>query len=261
MNPHPELPRTPELSQTGPTQEHLRQARYHLDLAHGLLRRSTPEYRAAAAHVATSYQRALSAITTWHSDPVPEGADVRELGRRAINFSNVLRTPLRQALAVLPTLRAVGAKERLGVHDREGVETAWYTARNLYRTVTSSVEEVEARRQAIISANAAVEATQTGYEVGTRNVVDVLEAQRNLYRSVRDYNDVRYNYIINNLNLKLAAGTLSPQDLRELSRWLNPDYDPARDFIPPFSAEETERMSMGGQAPETSPQQRMRRSF
>ena len=139
MNPHPELPRTPELSQTGPTQEHLRQARYHLDLAHGLLRRSTPEYRAAAAHVATSYQRALSAITTWHSDPVPEGADVRELGRRAINFSNVLRTPLRQALAVLPTLRAVGAKERLGVHDREGVETAWYTARNLYRTVVGAL--------------------------------------------------------------------------------------------------------------------------
>lgn len=135
------------------------------------------------------------------------------------------------------------------------------STRNLFRTVTSSVEEVEARRQAIISANAALDATQTGYEVGTRNVVDVLEAQRNLYRSVRDYNDVRYNYIINNLSLKQAAGTLSPQDLQELSRWLNPDYDPDRDFIPPFNDEDIERMSVGGQRPESSDQRRMRRSF
>lgn len=116
--------------------------------------------------------------------------------------------------------------------------------RNLYRTVTSSVEEVEARKQAIISANAALDATQTGYEVGTRNVVDVLEAQRNLYRAVRDYNNTRYNYIIDNLSLKQAAGTLSPEDLLDLSRWLNPDYDPARDFIPPFSEEEMQQMSI-----------------
>ena len=118
------------------------------------------------------------------------------------------------------------------------------TTRNLYRTVTSSVEEVEARKQAIISANAALDATQTGYEVGTRNVVDVLEAQRNLYRAVRDYNNTRYNYIIDNLSLKRAAGTLSPEDLLDLSRWLNPDYDPARDFIPPFSEEEMQQMSI-----------------
>lgn len=118
------------------------------------------------------------------------------------------------------------------------------TTRNLYRTVTSSVEEVEARRQAIISANAALDATQTGYEVGTRNVVDVLEAQRNLFRTVRDYNNTRYNYIIDNLSLKQAAGTLSPEDLQDLSRWLNPNYDPDRDFIPPFSEGEMEQMSI-----------------
>lgn len=118
------------------------------------------------------------------------------------------------------------------------------STRNLYRTVTSSVEEVEARRQAIISANAALDATQTGYEVGTRNVVDVLEAQRNLFRTVRDYNNTRYNYIIDNLSLKQSAGTLSPEDLKDLSRWLNPNYDPDRDFIPPFSEDEVEQMSM-----------------
>jgi outer membrane protein len=133
--------------------------------------------------------------------------------------------------------------------------------RNLYRTVTSSVEEVEARRQSIISASAALDATQTGYEVGTRNVVDVLEAQRNLFRSVRDYNNVRYNYIIDNLRLKQAAGTLSPQDLQDLSAWLNPDYDPDRDFIPQFSQEEEQRMSLDDQQQPAIEQQRLRNSF
>ncbi len=135
------------------------------------------------------------------------------------------------------------------------------STRNLYRTVTSSVEEVDARRQAIISARAALDATQTGYEVGTRNVVDVLEAQRNLYRAVRDYNTVRYGYIIDNLSLKQAAGTLSPQDLQDLSQWLNPDYDPDRDFIPPFTEEEAQRMSIGRQPPASEEERRMRTSF
>lgn len=133
--------------------------------------------------------------------------------------------------------------------------------RNLYRTVTSSVEEVEARRQAIISGKAALDATQTGYEVGTRNVVDVLEAQRNLFRAVRDYNTVRYNYIIDNLSLKQSAGTLSPEDLVDLSRWLNPDYNPDRDFIPPFTEEEAQRMSLGRQSSPTQGESRMRSSF
>lgn len=135
--------------------------------------------------------------------------------------------------------------------------------RNLFRTVTSSVDEVEARRQSIISSKAAVDATQAGYEVGTRNVVDVLDAQRNLYRAVRDYNDARYNYIIDNLNLKQAAGTLSPQDLEDLSAWLKADYDPDRDFIPPFTEEEMQRMTIGNQPqpPVNEQQRRMRTSF
>ncbi|MEJ6656874.1 MAG: TolC family outer membrane protein [Pseudomonas sp.] len=135
--------------------------------------------------------------------------------------------------------------------------------RNLFRTVTSSVEEVEARRQSIISSKAALDATQAGYEVGTRNVVDVLDAQRNLYRAVRDYNDARYNYIIDNLNLKQAAGTLSPQDLEDLSTWLKADYNPDRDFIPPFTKEEMQRMTIGNQPqpPISEQQRRMRTSF
>lgn len=105
--------------------------------------------------------------------------------------------------------------------------------RNLFRAVNTDVEQVQARRQAIISSQSALEATEIGYQVGTRNIVDVLDAQRLLYGTVRDYNNARYDYILDNLRLKQVAGTLSPADLQALSAYLQPDYTPDRDFLPP----------------------------
>ena len=105
--------------------------------------------------------------------------------------------------------------------------------RNLHRAVNTDVEQVQARRQSIISNQSAVEATEIGSQVGTRNIVDVLDAQRQLYTSVRNYNNSRYDYILDNLRLKQAAGTLNPGDLQDLSRYLKADYNPDRDFLPP----------------------------
>ncbi len=105
--------------------------------------------------------------------------------------------------------------------------------RNLHRAVNTDVEQVQARKQSIISNQSALEATEIGYQVGTRNIVDVLDAQRQLYTSVRDYNNSRYDYILDNLSLKQAAGTLSPQDLQDLKRYLKADYNPDKDFLPP----------------------------
>jgi outer membrane protein len=105
--------------------------------------------------------------------------------------------------------------------------------RNLHRAVNTDVEQVQARRQSIISNQSAVEATEIGYQVGTRNIVDVLDAQRELYTSVRNYNNTRYDYILDNLRLKQAAGTLNPGDLQALSRYLKADYNPDKDFLPP----------------------------
>ena len=105
--------------------------------------------------------------------------------------------------------------------------------RNLFRAVNTDVEQVQARRQAIISSQSALEATEIGYQVGTRNIVDVLDAQRLLYGAVRDYNNARYDYILDNLRLKQVAGALSPADLQALSAYLQPDYTPDRDFLPP----------------------------
>ena len=117
--------------------------------------------------------------------------------------------------------------------------------RNLHRAVNTDVETVQARRQSIISNQSALEATEIGYQVGTRNIVDVLDAQRQLYSAVRNYNDARYDYILNNLRLKQAAGTLSPADLEALAAFLNKDYNPDTDYLPPDLAKAAEAQLRG----------------
>ncbi|MDP3817189.1 TolC family outer membrane protein [Pseudomonas sp.] len=119
--------------------------------------------------------------------------------------------------------------------------------RNLHRAVNTDVETVQARKQSIISNQSALEATEIGYQVGTRNIVDVLDAQRQLFGSVRDYNNARYDYILNNLRLKQAAGTLSPADLEALEQYLKSDYDPDQDFLPPDLAKAAEAQLRGNQ--------------
>lgn len=85
---------------------------------------------------------------------------------------------------------------------------------------STDVRRIKARSLSIVSSQSALEATQTGYEVGTRNIVDVLQSQRTLYNSRRDYANARYDYVLNMLRLKEQAGTLSPQDIYALDQWL-----------------------------------------
>ena len=93
--------------------------------------------------------------------------------------------------------------------------------RSLFLTVNTNIETASALEQTILSRRSALDATRAGYEVGTRNIVEVLDAERAYYVALRDYADARYDYIINTFNLKLAAGTLSPQDLVGLNEWLS----------------------------------------
>jgi outer membrane protein len=88
--------------------------------------------------------------------------------------------------------------------------------RSLHMTVISDVSRIAARKQSIVSSKSSLDATQAGYEVGTRNVVDVLNAQNTLFSAERDYANSRYDYILNMMRLKEQAGLLSPEDIIRL---------------------------------------------
>lgn len=92
--------------------------------------------------------------------------------------------------------------------------------RSAYLTVLDAINSVSALKQALVSTQSALDATQAGYEVGTRTIVDVLQSQSNLFDAQRNYAQARYNYIVSSLQLKQAAGLLVPADLEEVNRWL-----------------------------------------
>ena len=105
--------------------------------------------------------------------------------------------------------------------------TILQSTRSLYLTTATNVATVKARKNAILSSQSALEATTSGYRVGTRNIVDLLNAQTDLYRAQSSYANSRYDYIINLFKLKEAAGTLSPNDIYELNAWLTEPKAPA----------------------------------
>jgi len=79
---------------------------------------------------------------------------------------------------------------------------------------------INQRQRAIISATSALDAITLGYEVGTRNIVEVLQARERQFRAVRDYSNARYAYVLDTLTLKQIAGLLTPQDIITLNQWL-----------------------------------------
>lgn len=108
------------------------------------------------------------------------------------------------------------ANERLEQQRRATVRDA----RTAYMNVIAGTSQVQARRQALSSAQTAQEATEAGFEVGTRTMVDVLQAQSLRFLAERDYARARYDYALAILQLKAAAGSLAEADVAELSSWL-----------------------------------------
>lgn len=92
--------------------------------------------------------------------------------------------------------------------------------RDAFQNTLADIARVRALAQALESSQAAYEATQAGFEVGTRNSVDVLIALRNTFAAERDYAQSRYDYLLDTLRLKQAVGSLGVSDLESINRWL-----------------------------------------
>ncbi len=90
-------------------------------------------------------------------------------------------------------------------------------SRNSFNTVVATISGIKAFEQSVISAESALKATEAGFEVGTRTIVDVLDSTRNLYNAKRNLSTTRYQYIINMLLLKQAAGTISIEDINAIN--------------------------------------------
>lgn len=86
--------------------------------------------------------------------------------------------------------------------------------------INASIGALRAYEQAVISARSALEATEAGFDVGTRTIVDVLDATRRLYDANKNLSNARYDYILSVLQLRQAVGTLSEQDILDVDAGL-----------------------------------------
>ncbi len=92
--------------------------------------------------------------------------------------------------------------------------------RDAFRGISSNISQVKALEQALKSNEIAYEATEAGYEIGTRTMVDLLNAQTELHRAKLNLKSAKYNYLINYILLKQAAGTISADDIGRLNNQL-----------------------------------------
>lgn len=86
--------------------------------------------------------------------------------------------------------------------------------------ISASIGALRAYEQSVISAKSALEATEAGFDVGTRTIVDVLDSTRRLYDANKSLSNARYDYLLSVLQLRQAVGTLSEQDILDINAGL-----------------------------------------
>jgi outer membrane protein len=157
--------------------------------------------------------------TSTNSDGTPYGNSSVDQNQRSIGIQ--LTFPLYSGGMVSSQVRQAvyqhrAAKERV---ERVARQTE-HDARDSYLGVLSEISRVKALRQAVESNTTALNATEAGYEAGTRTAVDVVESRRLWIQAQTDYSRSRYDYMINVLKLQQAAGILSEQSLNRLNSLL-----------------------------------------
>lgn len=126
----------------------------------------------------------------------------------------------------------VAASEQLeGAH-----RTAVQTVRSSFNNVNASISSINAYKQAVVSSQSSLDAMEAGYQVGTRTIVDVLDATTTLYNARQQLANARYSYMINQLNIKSALGTLNEEDLQVLNSHLGKDISTAPSQVAPENA-------------------------
>ncbi|MGL4725923.1 MAG: outer membrane channel protein TolC [Scandinavium sp.] len=128
----------------------------------------------------------------------------------------------------------VGASEQLESAHRSVVQTV----RSSFNNINASISSINAYKQAVVSAQSSLDASEAGYQVGTRTIVDVLDATSTLYQAKQSLSNARYSYLINQLNIKSALGTLNENDLMALNGALGKEVPTSPETVAPENAQQ-----------------------
>jgi outer membrane protein len=134
------------------------------------------------------------------------------------SISLQLDVPIYSGGATTSRSRQAGKQFQAALQDLEAQRRATVRqTQNAFREVTAGIQQVEAFQQALVSATSALEATEAGFEVGTRTIVDVLIAEQRYFQAQRDYSSSRHSYVLGHLRLRSAAGVLEKANLETVA--------------------------------------------
>ena len=129
--------------------------------------------------------------------------------------------PLYSGGAINASVRQASAEAESAIEQRaSSLQEIELGIRSLYLDLQTSVAQIEAQQQLIRSRTSALEATKAGYDVGTRNLVELLDAQSNLYNAQNTYEQYRYSFVLQQLSLLEITGDLTEDKIKELDKWL-----------------------------------------
>tara|TARA_Y200000002_G_scaffold382113_1_gene398079 strand:+ start:1294 stop:2619 length:1326 start_codon:yes stop_codon:yes gene_type:complete len=168
----------------------------------------------ANANRRTSKQRSFDGVNSSIDLPftIPEETENRIY---SIQFSMPLFTSglnnsqRRQAL-----LQEVKSEEQLILIERGIVQQI----RTLHTALRTSELNISSLKSAVESSRDALEATKLGYELNSRNLIDLLQAEKNYSESINNLSQATYSFIVTSLQYKQAMGNLVPTDVVELNK-------------------------------------------
>jgi outer membrane protein len=163
--------------------------------------------------------------TSWMTSP-PLAIDSRISESRGTTIGLSLSVPIFSGgLTQSQVRQAIHGRDATAERYEQERRNVIRQTRTNYRAVEAGMSEIAAREQALVSARSALEATEAGFEVGTRTIVDVLLSQQQLFQAQRNYSESRHNFLVNGLRLRQAAGTIEVRDLQEVNRHLVADAE------------------------------------
>jgi outer membrane protein len=187
-----------------------------------------------------------SATRSWNlEDTNSKGTFIREPGTNTTNTLGFINTnDIIWSVGVTVPIFTAGATQSrvrqsryLWNAGKAGYEftlrQAEQQARDAYQGVISQIAQVGALKQAVESNRVSLQATEAGYEVGTKTAIDVLSSREQLVQAQTNYSQAKYGYLNNIIALRLAAGNLDAATIKQINSWLVEPPPPAPEAMPP----------------------------
>jgi outer membrane protein len=190
------------------------------------------DQREAAQHDVTAayagHLPTLNASVSYSRNPSWGGVGVDSSGfpigdhsSRGTTVGLVLTVPLFAGGGIHARVKqAIAQRDQASDVLEQDRRTIVSNTRSAFNAIEAGVSSVQAQKAAVESSKTALDATQAGYQIGTRTIVDLLIAQQNYFQAQSAYSQARHALVVNRLNLEFSAGTLSVKDLEAVNRLL-----------------------------------------